>query len=482
MALVSKQKPIVYPLAHGQEVMGSDKLNYTMEALPTGQLFHRSDKRKRIVMGPVGSGKSVICCQEIFRRASNQAPDSNGVRRTRWAIIRATYPQLKDTTMKTFLDLFPEVKYGKLKTAPPPEFKMEWEVEDKYGKVTQVECEILFRALDRPQQVENLLSLEITGAWVNEARGIPKVIFDALDTRIGRFPSKRVGGATWMGIIMDSNPCDVDHWIYEMFEVQSLPGHEIWHQDGNENNANLPTGYYENISIGKDPEWVKIYVKGLYGFICDGKPVYPEFNHNIHVSEEELNWNKFKPLLIGFDFGLTPAMVVTQITSKGQWVILHEEWSDGMGINRFGDHCLEVLNLKYPGAIWHVYADPAGEQRAQTDEKTCYQILDEKGFTCQAGAIDFTSRREAIATRLNTMIEGMPAMLIDGVNCKMLVKGMMGGYQYSEIANSGRYHEKPLKNSYSHPHDALQYIATEIFTKRINTKKKKKKRPSWQTV
>lgn len=458
-------------------------LGKRIKALPTGQLFHNSNARHRLVMGPFGSGKSLMMCQEIFRRASRQLPNENGVRRTRWAIVRNTYPMLKDTTMKTWLDWFPEAKYGKVKMAPPPEQHLTWDVEDKDGRVTKVECEILFRALDSADQVKNLLSLEITGAWFNEAREIPKALQQAMDGRIGRFPSKQDGGCTWCGVIYDTNPYDTDHYLYDLFEVQRLPGYEFYSQDGAENNENLPTNYYENISIGKDPEWVRMYVKGEHGFICEGKPVYPEFRHAIHVSPQGLAANPAATLYIGLDFGLTPAMVWTQIDAKGRWLILHEEVSDGFGIDRFSDHCIRVHNERFGGfSDCRYFADPAGTQRAQTDEKTCYQILAEKGIICEPGAIDFTARREAVAGRLGTLIGGDPAILVDGTHCKTLVKGFMGGYAYPEIGNSGRYGEKPEKNAYSHPHDALQYIGTNLFGSKRRGKRDKRKKRSWKTI
>ncbi len=53
--------------------------------------FHRSRAFYRGVRGPVGSGKSTAMCWEIMRRAQEQAADSNGVRRTRFAVIRNCY-------------------------------------------------------------------------------------------------------------------------------------------------------------------------------------------------------------------------------------------------------------------------------------------------------------------------------------------------------------------------------------------------------
>ena len=72
----------------------------------TAANFMSSDAKMRVLMGPVGSGKSVASCFEIVRRASQQAPGQDGVRRSRAAVVRETVRQLTDTTIKTFLDWF----------------------------------------------------------------------------------------------------------------------------------------------------------------------------------------------------------------------------------------------------------------------------------------------------------------------------------------------------------------------------------------
>ena len=77
---------------------------------PTAEKFHACGDFVRGVLGPVGSGKTVICCVEIFSRSLEQRPDKNGVRRTRWAFIRNTFPELLSTTIKTWQDwVSPEI-------------------------------------------------------------------------------------------------------------------------------------------------------------------------------------------------------------------------------------------------------------------------------------------------------------------------------------------------------------------------------------
>ena len=64
---------------------------------PEGQVlktFMKSNDFFRGIRGPVGSGKSVSCCIEVFRRSLLQKKNRSGIRKSRWAVIRNTNPQL----------------------------------------------------------------------------------------------------------------------------------------------------------------------------------------------------------------------------------------------------------------------------------------------------------------------------------------------------------------------------------------------------
>ena len=174
---------------------------------PIAKEFMKDESFVRGIRGPVGSGKSVTCCMEIMRKAVNQAPNSAGVRRTRWAVIHNTNPQLKTTTIKTWRDWFGD-EVGKFVWSPPYTHLVNFSLPDK----TSVELEVIFLALDKQEDVKKLLSLELTGVWLNEARELPKSIVDACTMRVGRFPSMRDGGPSWFGVIMDTNAPDETHW------------------------------------------------------------------------------------------------------------------------------------------------------------------------------------------------------------------------------------------------------------------------------
>lgn len=237
----------------------------TFNAPPTVGRFMRSNAFVRAIVGPIGSGKSSGCVVEMVRRAVEQEPDANGVRNTRFAVIRNTYRQLSDTTRKTFERWIPEIA-GKWK-----EQEFSFTIKKRLKDGTRVNCEVLFRALDKPTDVGKVLSLELTGAYLNEGRELPKEIFDGIQGRVGRYPPKEneQGGATWFGVWMDSNAWATTSWCYETFNGELPEGFELFEQpdalgEQAENARNLPDGYYARLKHGKSQEWIDEYLRAKY--------------------------------------------------------------------------------------------------------------------------------------------------------------------------------------------------------------------------
>jgi hypothetical protein len=401
---------------------------------------------------------------DIMKRICEQAPYTDKVRRSRWAIVRNTYRELIDTTMRTFFDWIPE-SLGTLRKIDM-EFTMSFGLKDG----TRVEAEILFRALDKPQDVKKLLSLELTGVWLNEAREIPKQVLDMAQGRVGRYPNKRQGGPSWWGVIADTNPPDSDHWFYTLFEETAPENHVIFHQPSGispaaENIENLPPNYYKNMMAGKDQEWINVYVHGQYGFVSDGKPIFPEYRDDFHHTSEPISL--LDHLYVGIDFGLTPAAVILQKTPSGQVQVIDELCTFDMGAVSFGKLLFEKLSApEYKDKKFEIYADPAGEQRSQSDETTPFQILWKQGIEAwPTYTNDFTIRREVVAESLMRLdFKGSPGFIL-GPKAKMLRKGLSGGYKYKRLQVSGenRFQDRPDKNRYSHVCEALQYAMLGAF-------------------
>jgi hypothetical protein len=212
---------------------------------------------------------------------------------------------------------------------------------------------------------------------------------------------------------------------------------------------------------GKDDEWIKIYVHNEYGSVVEGKPVWPEFVYSTHVSESNLSIYKGLPLIGGMDFGLQGALIIGQVSPFGQIRLLREVIGTDIGIKQLIKNRIKpLLTNEFFDMDIRIVGDPAGIQKAQSDESTCFDMLHEAGFNAfPAPTNNFLARREAVADYLNLTIDGQPGIIVDK-RCKVLIKALNGGYKYRlmQVPGEQRFTDKPDKNRFSHIADGLQYF------------------------
>lgn len=446
---------------------------------PVTKAFMESEALFRGIKGPIGSGKSATCSVEIMRQAGYYPPGPDGIRRPRWAIVRNTYPDLKSTTMETWFQWVPR-NYGKVSWASPICHNV---------RAPGLDMEVLFLALDRDEDVRKLLSLEVTGIWFNEARYIPKSLVDAATGRVGRWVPYPAALTAWAGILADTNPPDTESWWYKLAEKQDpamqaqtekleselramgvlrqgQPLFEFFNQPSGlspqaENIQNLRKGYYHMSAANKSDDYVKVYIHGEYGFVVEGKPVYPMYRDSLHCAKEPFGPIPGLPILVGADFGLTPAAIFGQRTATGQLRVFAEMTTEHCGPRRFAQHLSQFVATNYPGfTVGAAWGDPAGTAGEEGD--TYFDILKaETGWKWnEAPTNDPEIRREAVIGPLNRLVEGEPGLIISP-NCMKLRKGFASGYHFKFVktSNGAQLHETPAKNDYSHPHDGLQYLA-----------------------
>lgn len=462
-------------------------------ATPTMGEFMLSSAYVRVLAGPVGGGKSVCCSHELFRwMTAVQQPNQDGVRKTRFLIVRNTSDQLKSTTQKTVFDWF------------PPGIVGDWKVTERtmyfnfpLPDGTTVKSEWMFIALDTPDDIRKALSLEATGLWGNECRELHPDVVDALLGRINRYPSMKDGGATRAGALFDTNMPDTDTWWHDKMEnppknwsvhiqppaiitkdeyiekygedpeeARTAEAHDgtIYAVDPESDNyANLARDYYPNLVPGKSQDYLDVYLRCKYGRALNGFPVYDKtFREHFHVSKTELSPIKSEsyPIVIGLDFGRTPAAVMMQMTPSGRVNVLSEVTSENMGIETFLDTKLKPhLYEKYNGATILIAPDPAGWAKTQVGEITPVDVLKRAGFKVVKPPTNKPSMRiEAVEKLLAKHLDGKAAFLIDP-SCKMLIKGFKHGYRWKANRKGDLDGKEPEKNEASHVHDATQYAS-----------------------
>lgn len=433
------------------------------------------------IVGPVGSGKSTANFFKLVYMAKLQKPGPDGIRRTRAVIVRNTSTQLRDTTLNSWFTWFKDGQAGK------------WFATDKKFllRFDDVECEVLFRPLDTPDDVARVLSLEVTFAILDEFVQIPQAIVDALSARCGRYPSTVEGGATNWGMWGASNPDTEDNWWFDYLhgsqtviqpgEGLSLHGRMVLDNRNAryflqpsgfsafaENVENLPgkEAYYTNQAKGKTEAWIKQFIEAEWGFSIAGKAVVQSFNAAVHLSKRRLIYNPNLPLVGGFDPGLGgAAMLLGQEDLEGRLHVLGEIITSGVGALRFVNERLRpylsrnMPDLPDDGFI--IAPDPAAASRSPNDENTILSTLKRHFPVWIEENNRLPLRLDAIDYYTTRMVYGMPALVIDEQACPMLVRALKGGWRYSLDAKEqikGGSAAKPEKNQYSHPGDGFGYL------------------------
>jgi len=458
---------------------------------PDGKVLEqylKDDSEVCMIMGSLGSGKTQCTMYKLLRKMMNQKEGADGVRRSRFLAVRNTYSDLNNTTIKDWLELFrPLGEFKKPSDAAPTHFiNFDYEYEDEEGvHRTTVESELIFLALDRPGDERKLRGTQLTGIWMNEAKELPYRLFMQMRGRIGRYPKKSQGGCTWAGIIGDYNAPDEGEWLYKLAEEDKPEGFAFYkqppaafltdelHPNGQhvwrvnpdaENINNLPDGYYNSLTKGATDDWIKVNVANQYGFVADGKPVHPQYSDTVHCLSEHKEPDPSYPIMVGYDFGRTPAAALMQRDNKGRIYCFDEFVTDDFSAAMFGREFKTYLDMNYPGFEFQGSGDPAGEGKGQATDDTPILMLRAEGLVCHPCNTNKPGiRRQSLRGPMTRLcMDGRPAFELSP-KCKMIRKGLMGGFRYRQLSTSHeRYTEEPDKNQYSHPVEALEYGAVML--------------------
>lgn len=448
--------------------------------------FLVSGARAVVIQGPWGSGKSTAACLKLLLNALRQPPDPvSGKRRRVTYVVRNTFDELERTTIKTWQKIFPPDRWGRPEGNKPKIHRI---------RAGDLEWDVWFVALDREEDTAKLLSAELSDVWFNELREIPRRLFkDALD-RTNRWPDA-IGGCYRPQAIGDTNPAAEDHWISIMsgqrpipegideeeaglltrpadWEILVQPPAMLEARDGQgqavylmnperENKRWTGDQYYLDMLSGATRQQVAERVLNRPGLYRTGKAVWAEFHGEVHLAPAPLPALPGHVVLVGIDFGRTPAAVMGQCVG-GRWRILAELATENTGAREFARLLKRKLATSFPDNDFALWGDPAGDNLEQSDDNSPFLMLRAEGLVVlkAPGNNDPIIRRDAVKELLLGLAEGKPRFLLSPA-CVTLRAALEGGYQYPRrnIAGGGTvYADTPLKNRYSHIADALQYL------------------------
>lgn len=424
----------------------------------------------RLIAGPVGSGKTTGIIMELLRRACEQEPGEDGIRHTRFGIMRQTLSQLKNTVLKDIIHWMNDIAY--------------WKVSENtvHVRFLDVDSEWLLLPLETPEDQRRILSLQLTGAWLSEAIEMDADLVGPIAGRCGRYPTGSNGVATWAGVVLDTNlPTEGTPWYKVIFDPG--PDWTIHIQPGGlEPNAeNLPylmqtaetiklavndprriaqgRTYYERLARGNNANWVLRYVHAKPGPDPSGAAVFGGAFRLAFHCVPSLDPVRGRPLIIGQDLGRDPWSVITQMDNSGRLLVLEEVAGHDIGlINHLRYNLRPLLHtFRYSGMPVVIVFDPAGAAKSQYEEISAADVCKREGFSSQgAGANDLDTRLSSVEYWLLQQRLGGPAMIFDKGRCPKLVEGMAGMYRYGRTSLDVSK-PRPDKNEWSHVADALQY-------------------------
>jgi RecA/RadA recombinase len=490
----------------GVERMGEAEALTMVEVGPVARAFVHDRAFLRNIMGPFGSAKTTTCLQAIIMATMWQTPDRNGVRWSRGCITRATYGQLHDTVIKDWHQWFPPTREN-------------WNGGDNEARIRldipgfgELRIEALFRACeDRAKAEQVFKGQQLTWLWPNEIDTQDPSVLEFGLPRLGRYPPASKGGCAWYGMISDMNAPDIDNWTYDLLvngdmkmtaeqveAMQALLGQDFriaFHrQPGGmeataENLMNLPAGYYERLTIGRDENWINRFVHNQFGAVRNGQPVYPEYNDAFFCTKAVLAPLPGLAVSMGVDGGATPAVVFGQLDDHGTMRVLaelvvfadsKEDALDRFSAESFGelaaDYWLEHFAKSRFGGGWYdpaaLYGDEYQDSWARLFWKAFVKRLGKlasREWRWKAAPVKgnrLPDRLAAVRSKLE--VRHGRAMFQMSPTCRHLRRGFNNGYVITRVQLSngqGRWKDEPLKNDYSHVHDALQYLALGL-TKR----------------
>lgn len=209
--------------------------------------FFKAGPQPTLFMGGVGSGKSYVGILKMLALL-DLFPGSRG------AIVRQKFSALKKTTAATLWKLLPKEQVARRN--------------DNEGIVyLKNGSQLILMHLDKADSIDNLKSLELNFAYVDQAEDISADAFDILQERIGRWSGASMRGgyaADWPFRTIVGEPIPPAYIFISAYS----PGYDHWitarfWEDGSDRENFRKEGYMTLVGSTRDnPNLTKIYIKG----------------------------------------------------------------------------------------------------------------------------------------------------------------------------------------------------------------------------
>jgi len=387
-------------------------------------------------LGGIGSGKTMIGCITMLTLAVIHEGD--------YLIGRQFYPELRDTTLKTFLELC------------PPELIVEHRVADAIVVVRNAKgtkSNILFRALEDP---DKLRSLNLNAFYIDESCQTSEAAFLLLQGRLrGRhvrkgFLTTNSDGRSWGWRYFVQKAMFKDEDSKKLFMDIRAPSTE---------NVHLPDGYVDTMLKTWSQERIDREINADEDSF-EGA-VYSEFRRDTHVIKPFKIPDDWKRI-IGADHGFrNPAAFLWGAIDYDGNVYVYKEYYEKEKLIQ--EICKDVANLSKDETIDGIWIDPSIKAtRGQTGLSDWVTYCDHlpKKLPLYVANNDVTPGIDRVKSYLKINEKTKRPMLYIFDTCHALLDEI-GEYRWdpmSEVrSNTNNFKEQPRKYK-DHAVDALRYM------------------------
>ncbi|MBZ9986067.1 hypothetical protein LB572_03035 [Mesorhizobium sp. BH1-1-5] len=471
---------------------------------PVAQAFILSTALTKVIMGPLGGGKTTTCA---FARiyAATMAPvawhpeDRKPTRMCRWIVLRDTFRSAEKTVLESWKQWFPKGYPGSTWTGGndrPVTHVLRFIGADG----VRIEAITEFAGLGEASIETLMKGREYSGAWPNELDTHAPGALDDLEQRVGRYPKSDIlltqaelvtlarqlgkvsiaSGPRMRFVIGDMNAPTIDNWTYKAFVTNKKPDRLLFRQPSGrsvdaENRFNLEADYYDRIIRNQEEHFVKRMVDNEFGYSRSGKPVLSSFSYFRHVAGGRLDYRPELDLHIGVDAstsGLSPAAIFAQSWAPRLAFVDELYLGHGVGTARFGEGLKKKIDAEYPDAkrvlVW---VDPAAQYGADKEGgqlaalELLSVILGLPVMVPANGSNELGMRIDAINSELRGYLEPHSHLIVCPEKCPLWLEGAAGKYRFrKKPENSGNeYDDTPEKlHPWSDLQDAGQYVTLGI--------------------
>jgi phage terminase large subunit len=389
----------------------------------SGELKIRNDNQftEFYSFGGFGSGKSYAVYMAVHWIMLNY-PNCHGV------YVRATYPELKDSVIKQFQDLFPseEHQYIYKSTERCCVYNngslLDFRSFDVDTKILSNQYD--FIAYSQLEEVKEELFLQSLGRNRRQDGGLPKNI-----------------------ILGEGNPAS--GWAKRYLKDKKRADVLLVESKTSDNAENLPTNYEKKLRETYPDYWVSRYVDGEWNSLDE--MVYSEFREKEHLINP-IPFENIKAFEVyqGFDYGwVNPSGLLWAYVDYDGVITIFDEWKDNKKT------CPEIKKISDRYGKFPVIADYS-IKAPDRDGRSVWMDLQDEGMDL----IECNKQELQSITLINSLLKQKRLFITK--NCTQL-KEEIENYKWKKIklGQEKNAEEKPIQVN-NHLIDSMNYLISYI--------------------